>query len=450
VDSNGCEAALTTVTNCATCGTPCARANAAASCTTGTCTLGACSAGFGNCDGIATNGCEQPTNTLTHCGGCNTACTRAHATATCSTGSCAIGACTGTWGNCDGNDANGCEATLGSYYRDADGDGYGAGTATRACTAPVGYVANNTDCNDANAAVNPGHAEVCANGIDDNCAGGIDEGCASGACTGSTAVALPGGRFSVVLAPNVETGSCGGAGSEATLSFTVTALSDAFITTLGTSIDTVVYVRSLTCAGTEVGCNDDADGSASSTLHLTGLAAGTYNVFIDTKVAMSASISVDVYVADTAPAGDRCSNPTFIPAGTANITGTTCGFAKDYSASTGQGDCNYAGDGADAERVYYFYLPVARTVRFNGCQPATVADSTAYLRRICSQSGLSNQVACGEDNCTGGSTCAGAIAGNISVTNLPAGVYYFFADGYWETPTWACSCGAYQYNLTGI
>jgi hypothetical protein len=54
-------------------------------------------------------------------------------------------------------------------YADLDGDTYGAG-------APVACgVASNTDCNDGNAAINPGAAEVC-NGIDDNCNGLTDDG----------------------------------------------------------------------------------------------------------------------------------------------------------------------------------------------------------------------------------------------------------------------------------
>lgn len=448
--TNGCEIALTSLTNCAACGTACARTNATATCATGTCAIGACNAGYGNCDGNAANGCEQQTNTLTHCGACNSPCSRAHATATCGAGACAISACTAGFGNCDGLDSNGCEAALTNFYRDVDADGYGAGAATQACTAPVGYVANNTDCDDAAPAVNPGHAEVCGNGIDDNCVAGIDEGCVSGACPGSTSLAPPGGRFTVALGAGTETGSCGGAGSEATLSFAVTAPSDAFITTLGTSVDTVIYARSTTCTGTEVGCNDNADGSTSSTLHLTGLAAGTYNVFIDTKVPMSASISVDVFVADTAAAGDRCSNPTFIAAGTTSISGDTCGFANDYSASNGQGDCTYTGDGADADRVYYFYLPVARSVRFNGCQAGTVYDTTAYVRGVCTLPGLTNQFGCDEDGCSGSATCAAGSRSTLTTATLPAGVYYFFADGYWQAPSWACSCGTYQYSLTGI
>ena len=64
-----------------------------------------------------------------------------------------------------------------TYYADADGDGYGAGAVFLSAdlTAPAGYSVNNTDCNDTNAAVNPGATEV-LNSIDDDCDGLIDEG----------------------------------------------------------------------------------------------------------------------------------------------------------------------------------------------------------------------------------------------------------------------------------
>ncbi|CAH0999302.1 hypothetical protein LEM8419_00600 [Neolewinella maritima] len=67
------------------------------------------------------------------------------------------------------------EATQ-TYYADADGDTYGdPATATQLCAPQAGFVTNATDCDDTDAARNPGAAEIC-DGVDNNCDGQVDEG----------------------------------------------------------------------------------------------------------------------------------------------------------------------------------------------------------------------------------------------------------------------------------
>ena len=81
--------------------------------------------------------------------------------------------CDGEDNNCDGNVD---EGVLNTYYADTDSDGYGdAGSTTQACSAPAGYVSDDTDCDDTNGAINPGATEVC-DGEDNNCDGNVDEG----------------------------------------------------------------------------------------------------------------------------------------------------------------------------------------------------------------------------------------------------------------------------------
>lgn len=68
------------------------------------------------------------------------------------------------------------EGLLTTFYRDADGDGFGnPAITTTACTEPVGFVANDADCNDSNGAIHPAAAEVCDT-VDNDCDASIDEG----------------------------------------------------------------------------------------------------------------------------------------------------------------------------------------------------------------------------------------------------------------------------------
>jgi hypothetical protein len=82
--------------------------------------------------------------------------------------------CDGVDNDCDGaTDEDATDAT--TWYADTDADGYGdPGTSTPSCSMPAGQVADATDCDDTNVAVNPAADEVC-NSDDDDCDGAIDE-----------------------------------------------------------------------------------------------------------------------------------------------------------------------------------------------------------------------------------------------------------------------------------
>ncbi|MFN0032198.1 MAG: MopE-related protein [Flavobacteriales bacterium] len=126
----------------------------------------------------------------------------------------AVEICNGLDDDCDGSTDEGVAQT---WYLNADGDAYYAASQV-ACSAPsAGWTNVNPgfggDCNDSNAAVNPGMTEQCGNGIDDNCNGTADEGCGGGGGgNDSMAGAQPiSANGNVYPSCNILNGTCVGA-----------------------------------------------------------------------------------------------------------------------------------------------------------------------------------------------------------------------------------------------
>ena len=107
---------------------------------------------------VTTTSCEQPSGTAMVSGDCNddNPAVNPGATEVCNT----------IDDDCDGDIDEGTSPD--TWYRDADGDGYGTSVSWVSCGQPSGFAAVTGDCDDDDAAVNPGATELC-NGYDDDC-----------------------------------------------------------------------------------------------------------------------------------------------------------------------------------------------------------------------------------------------------------------------------------------
>ena len=119
--------------------------------------------GFGT-DASATVSCEQPPGTSATGGDCDDGNNLTYPEAP---------------ELCDGEDNN-CDGVADDplfWFRDADTDGYGDANVSvfaPICAPPLGFVRDDTDCDDFNDATNPGASEVC-DGEDNDCDGTADE-----------------------------------------------------------------------------------------------------------------------------------------------------------------------------------------------------------------------------------------------------------------------------------
>jgi hypothetical protein len=170
-DANGCETGLLNdVVHCGSCVKQCNLTSAIAACSAGQCVVQSCLSGKGNCDGNDANGCEtNVTNNLQHCGTCGNVCALQHATAACTSGTCKITACTGDYKSCDGLDATGCEHNVESDTANCGECGYVCApgficNASCTNTPPGTACAGSTECQcDSDSDFNLGFGGTCLN-----------------------------------------------------------------------------------------------------------------------------------------------------------------------------------------------------------------------------------------------------------------------------------------------
>jgi hypothetical protein len=117
MDIDGCEAAVAgDVNNCGGCNIKCAAAaNATIGCSMSHCVITACLNGFKDCDGAYANGCEvNLTNDPNNCGACAKTCpnTQNVASTKCAASACVVSTCNAGFADCNGVYSDGCETNL--------------------------------------------------------------------------------------------------------------------------------------------------------------------------------------------------------------------------------------------------------------------------------------------------------------------------------------------------
>jgi hypothetical protein len=124
--------------------------------------------GDGYGDGGDLEACEQPSGYASEDGDCDDASGDVNPDAT--------ELCDGVDNDCDGDADEDDAADAGTYYPDADGDGYGSSAYSwTQCEQPSGTVTDATDCDDTESSTYPGADEYC-DSVDSDCDGTTDDG----------------------------------------------------------------------------------------------------------------------------------------------------------------------------------------------------------------------------------------------------------------------------------
>src|SRR6478609_165367 len=229
----GCETDLKTdPDSCGSCVTICGVSFGTAQCTAGACSVKSCSPGLADCTGGYADGCETNTNTdLANCGTCGKACTTANGAAACVSGACQVKTCTGAWGDCNELASDGCETNTVSsqtHCGACTGASVNCDTvfphavgkcASSACTTPT-CATDYANCNnlasdgcEVNLKTDPNHCGTCA--IACSGAGSSGPNCVAGVCSpvcSGTRITCSNPQNGCLIDGATDENNCGGCG----------------------------------------------------------------------------------------------------------------------------------------------------------------------------------------------------------------------------------------------
>ena len=174
---------------------------------------------------------------------------------------------------------------------------------------------------------------------------------------------------STIGAGNHLGGSCGGGSvPERTFGWTAPATGTYVISTFGSGVDTVLYVRDGTCDGEELACNDDAVGAGwSSRVEVTLVGGESVVIVVDGYPDSGGEFVLSIYEKPPCPETDLGS------AAPVTVTGSTIGAGNELSGS--------CGGGSGPERTFGWTAPAAGIYQI-GVRPQGSGDfdSVLYVR----------------------------------------------------------------------
>src|SRR5437870_3536616 len=261
----------------------------------------------------------------------------------------------------------------------------------------------------------------------------------AGDCSSPTVLPAQGGTISgTTSGTSALAGSCGSSGTapEHVFQWTPTVSGTAIIQTCGagTTFDTVLYLRSGSCAsGPEVaaGCNDDACLNATGLIRASRLtptvtAGQTYFIVVDGYGGSQGTFSLTVTppapttTTTTPPGGGGCSSPMVTPASGGSFSGASSG------TSALVGSCGSSG--TSPERVYQWTPAVSGSATIQTCGAGTTFDTVLYMRSGACASGPEVAGGCNDDACT---NATGLYRASRLTPTVTAGQTYFIVvDGY--------------------